>query len=56
MNMWSYCVNVVGATFLGEGEFNFIISVDFLIGQGGETGKFPFCFDHGMSMARMCCS
>ena len=53
MNMQSYCVNV-GATFLGEGEFNVIISVDFLIGQGGETGKLPFHFDDGMSMARAC--
>ena len=53
MNRGSYCVNV-GATFLGEGEFNVIILVDFLIGQGGETGKFPFHFDHGMSMARIC--
>ena len=39
MNVHSYCVNV-GATFLGEGEFNVIISVDFLFGQGGKSGKF----------------
>ena len=53
MNMLSYYVNV-GATFLGEGEFNVIILVGFLIGCSGETGKFPFHFDHGMSMARTC--
>jgi len=43
VNMWSYCVNVVGATFLGEGEFKVIILVDFLIGQGSKTSKLPFC-------------
>ena len=48
-----YCVDVE-ATFLGEGEFNVVTSVDFLIGQGGETDECPFCFDQGMSMARTC--